>query len=591
MTHRRPVGIVGRRGRPAIGLCLLLTVLSAGNAWADKQRYKDVTVTSLPLVGDRTTHGYVAYRFEITNHSFERPHRVTLTLPADLYGRSFMAGISRTVTVAADSTAAVSLFQPPLPISGRSVGVRIDGRSQDRPLRVDPINHGEETARYSRRYSSSDSTARALASRAFRNTNLESVLSPKGVQLAVSENPPALWSGDWLAYSRFDGVIVTAEEMAAMSAAARQALVQYSECGGALMVVGSWEPPETWTPTGQPAEGLVAYQGGFGVCMVMAAQQGPGWDVFARRVVTASGPWSQMHTPAEAHRAFPVVKNIRVPIRGMLTLMLVFVILIGPVNMLVLRRGNRRIWLLWTVPAFSLLTCGIVFGYSILSEGFRGSWRLQAMTVLDETTHRATSIGWMGFYSPLTPAGGLRSSYETELTPQLRQDDWRSRARGSRTIDWTNGQHLASGWVQARVPAYFKFRKSEARRQRLAIETDDDGRIVVVNGLGADISRLHLADAAGRIHVGGAIPAGAKAILGPTDKRVDGTKALATVYIQRWPQSIKQISDRPAAFLRPGTYLAELVDSPFVETPLKGARATKFQVIVYGISGKAGHGN
>lgn len=380
-----------------------------------------------------------------------------------------------------------------------------------------------------------------------------------------------------------------------MSAAARQGLVQYTECGGVLMVVGSWKPSEAWTPMGQPNAGqpdarLDVYQGGFGVCMVMVGQRVDAWEVFAQRVVSASGPWSRMHTPVEAHRAFPVVENIRVPIRGMLVLMLVFVILIGPVNMFVLHRRNRRIWLLWTVPAFSLLTCGVVFGYSVLSEGLRGSWRLQVLTVLDETNRRATSIGWMGFYSPLTPAGGLRFSYETELTPQLKQDDWRP-PQGSRTVDWTNDQHLASGWVQARVPAYFRFRKSETRRERLAIETDDDGRIVVVNGLGADISRLRLADSAGRIHVAGAIRAGAKAVLEPTDQRVDGSKALATVYSQRWTRSIKQVSNQPAAFLRPGTYLAELMDSPFVESPLKGARATKFQVIVYGISGKADHGN
>ena len=65
-------------------------------------------------------------------------------------------------------------------------------------------------------------------------------------------------------------------------------------------------------------------------------------------------------------------------------------------------------------------------------------------------------------------------------------------------MDWTNDQYFGSGWVKARVPAYFQIRKNEDRRERLTVQKNDDGALAVTNALGADIRRLCLADASGR---------------------------------------------------------------------------------------------
>ena len=54
----------------------------------------------------------------------------------------------------------------------------------------------------------------------------------------------------------------------------------------------------------------------------------------------------------------------------------------------------------------------------------------------------------------------------------------------ARTLDWTGGQHLTSGWVSARVPAHFMLRKSEPRRERVEVSRNDEGELVAVNGLG-----------------------------------------------------------------------------------------------------------
>src|SRR5262249_22076700 len=149
-------------------------------------------------------------------------------------------------------------------------------------------------------------------------------------------------------------------------------------------------------------------------------------------------------------------EDVGVPVRGLFVLMVLFCIGIGPVNLWLLGRKDRRIWMLWTVPVLSLLTCLAVFGYMLISEGWHGHLRTEAVTLLDETTHRATSFGWTAFYAPLTPGDGLHFSSDTEVMWLKGQDLLRGPYGYSRTpdvssssctLDWSQDQHLASGWI------------------------------------------------------------------------------------------------------------------------------------------------
>ena len=58
----------------------------------------------------------------------------------------------------------------------------------------------------------------------------------------------------------------------------------------------------------------------------------------------------------------------------------------------------------------------------------------------------------------------------------------------ARRASWIglNRQHLAHGWVSARVPSHFHVRKTEARRERIQV-ISDNGQLKVVNSLGAPI--------------------------------------------------------------------------------------------------------
>src|SRR5262249_38958353 len=142
---------------------------------------------------------------------------------------------------------------------------------------------------------------------------------------------------------------------------------------------------------------------------------------------TAEDRWSALHwgqTPfpfrsrqlSDLNRALPPVDDLSVPVGGLFALLVGFVLVIGPANVYVLAYMRRRIWMLWTVPLVSLLTCVGVFGYMVFSEGLQGHSRACGITILDESERRATTLGRATFYCPMTPSDGLRFSAETEVT-------------------------------------------------------------------------------------------------------------------------------------------------------------------------------
>src|SRR5262249_49818249 len=177
------------------------------------------------------------------------------------------------------------------------------------------------------------------------------------------------------------------------------------------------------------------------------------------------------------NKALPPVDDLGVPVRGLFAMMCLFAAVIGPGNVWVLSKWNRRIWLLWTVPAVALPTCACVFGYMVLAEGWQGHANVTALTVLDETQKRATTVGRASFYAPLTPSDGLRFDADTEVTVVgAKKRDYargpygvEESSLGPCSVDWGEGgrQHLTRGWVTARVPAHFVLRKSQTDQRRV----------------------------------------------------------------------------------------------------------------------------
>jgi hypothetical protein len=603
--------------------------------------FGDIEITLLNNPQGNGWHGYSEYAFLVRNQSSEQSHMVGLSVP---FERSHIRGDSirdlrRTVQVGANATVRLSLFQPDYPpIDGRNAAVIIDGqrRQVDMQLKPNEAHFGYRryrNGRYYRYYSSSSAKMEPLLligsrvrplpqqegglpavmaggaggpgpSAMPRGTKIDRPPTlPHDIQVAPVKpglppnshqpvNPEAVetWSSNWLAYTRYDGVLVTADELKSMPESIRSALWQYVEAGGFLFVIGPADPRGLPAVSDKTTDGgWVTVRAGFGQCLVSPNGDYDKWD--SERYQRLNQAWNAIaggwtrgeRGTAEANQEFPVVEDLGIPVKGLFVLMFLFTLGIGPVNLLFLTRLKRRIWMLWTTPLISLATCVAVFGYMLISEGWEGQMRTDTLTLLDETTHRATTIGWTGVYSPLTPSEGLHFSYETEVIPQRFVEGEQGGAR-SCTIDWSQDQHLASGWVEARVPALFKVRKSEMRRERVTLQHEADGRWSIVNGLGAAIRHFWYADDKGQMYQAENIAAGARVPLTLTEKESQApTKHVGTIlFSPNWVSQMKDLAAKPQHYLRPGDYLAEVDDSPFLEDALRNAKKRKAHALVMG---------
>lgn len=581
------LGGVGRKG-------LLWGALAAWAAagWGTQAlavvQYGEVSVQVLPDPDkDGIRHGYIEYRVRVTNDSRSREHVVDLWAPANHQkgAGDTISRLSRQVRVAPRTAATVSLFQPCLEISGDGLAVAIDGRRQDQPVPLPRVNLNRRTAWMS--HSIADNPVSVLVSR--RIPSPSGAADPTTVRVPA-QTGAAEWSADWLGYSRFDGVAVTPEDLAEMTSQTQAALRRYVECGGTLVIVGSRTVDDRFRSGPGPAGSDCQYLG-FGVVLAVSSID----DTRVKEAVKQTQlPWLQTWTSRQMEEAFPVVEGSSVSVRGLIVLMIVFAVLIGPVNLVVLSRRNRRIWMLWIIPAVSLVACVAVFGYSLISEGWYARVRSDVVTILDESQSRATTIGWTGYYAPLTPGEGLGFDATTEISPEgLDEESYgpgRSGGGSSRSIDLTSGQRLVDGWISARVPTALRVRDNQTRRERLTVRYEPDGTPVVGNALGGAIKELYLADASGLIWRASRVRDTAEVRLSLTTLRASGGEdAIRKIYAGDWLGTMPTAEKAPA-ILRPGCYMALMEDCPFLTSGLAKVQSRRGSAVVYGIMKRDGHG-
>lgn len=597
----------------AIAVALLIHV---GASAGEKLHGVEINVQPVPSQDNRsgtpygTRHGYVEYRVQLKNSASE-DRIVYLSYPGqrDAWANSGVVA-TRTVRVAAGQEALVSLYQPPMHVARKAMEVRVEGEPEERTLPLASLHSWYG-------YSRADRTA-VLLSRNVPQEFREGIRSKTKAKPAApapggpgpmpgrglpgsgpgtdpfaflrSELPVSQWSPNWLGYSCYDAIVLSGQEAEEMPPQVQLAVRRFVECGG-MLLVHAQKVPAAFSQGGVP-DGKGGYWVGLGRAVAGLDGGANDWEATYKKLKD-SPPHVYQPTQKPADLFGLLVAEATVPIRGLFVLVLLFGIGIGPANLWLLSRYKRRIWLWWNVPAISLATCLIVFAYSLASEGLTGHGRTASMTLLDERCHRATTIGYVSYYCPLTPSSGPRFGANTDVALLDNETQFRPYGRrgdsGLHMVDWSVDQHLTSGWVNARAPAYFQLRKNEDRRERLSVEKKADGSLKVVNALGADIQRLYLADRSGRVFEGRDITAGAQRTLAAADVTLapeGGQTLLRNIFTgSEWSSGLHtwMESQTPGATLSPGCYIAFLEKSPFVESPLEGVEAKDSVAIVYGI--------
>ena len=561
-----------------------------------------MTVNLDPPPGDSSNYGYAVYRLTVTNRG-PAARTVTVTLPAQSYGSGdHLRGLTKTLRVGPNATAAADLTQPAIPLSGDSARVAIDGSAQRDLLPVDLVDHdayGEGDLILVGRGVPEAVRVSLLDGLNAWQERLDNAGTTGGYgggygvqpvpELIRADRPATEFSDNWLFYTRYLAVMLSEAEARQLNPPAAAALRDYVAAGGIVMLVGEGgtmpEMPDSWRGAWtheltQPILGaeLSHGLGRFALLGARDAQKLRSEELEAR-FEAWQGATSDRRVVVGAEGAesrLPMLENIAVPVRGLLILMLVFTLVIGPVNLAVLHVIQRRMWLLWTIPVIAFTFAGAVLIYSLFSEGISPRARSVAVTLLDQTTRQAVTVGAIGYYAPLTPGGGLTFGEQTLVAPQYGDEHYgfvgHSNSGRPRTLDLTSGQHLSSGWIAARVPAHFTLRKPETMRERLDISRDPaSGGLRVVNGLGKPIRVLHLMDAEGRGYVVNDLAPGASAVatswpMNPDLIDIDSVQEVLDRF-GLWAAPVQLAALQPH-FLEPSTYLAVLDNATFLEPGL-----------------------
>ncbi|HIL24606.1 MAG TPA: hypothetical protein EYG19_04320 [Verrucomicrobia bacterium] len=617
------------------------THLLAFSLLAGELTFRNVHVRTRTLADAERFHGYAAHQFELENLS-TISRTVTIQLPQENYGnRANIEDLRRTVTLGPKSRKVVSLYQPPLPIDYYDPTARFTVDGETRVLNDAFSAHVDSSDSFGNYHQ-----VVVLASRSWSSSKLLMPAPSSGgtplFRVDVAKGLISQWPHHWLAFSGFDGMLLRAKEWNAAPAEVRQAITQYVRAGGRLFVVGTIPLPtdarmlsadqmEKRRASAESfSESIDSFSSAHSKTGFYPEEMGEeetvhenhavptqgaasstvfalGWGLI--RIVDASADKDEIDQGIkqvlEAHYAgeynlipalvsvlagaqnlgsfddfFSIVDDASVPVRLMIVILIGFVVIAGPVNLVLLHKLKRRTWFLWTLPAVSILTSAIVFGTALLNEGFTPTVRRDVITILNQESQQASTIGALGIYAPVSP-GNLEFSAHTEVTPLLSSHGQDSGS--NRGVDWSKGQSFTGKWVASRVPAHFALRKSEPRKERLSV-TWKGGTPTVVNSLSANINQLWLANARGNIFESTNLRAGQRAEL----QRVAGMQTVIdyvnTDFLLSTHKDTPE-SDYPKN-LAPGTYLAQMDGSPFMENPI-GRGQLKTHALVFGVLTKA----
>jgi hypothetical protein len=265
--------------------------------------------------------------------------------------------------------------------------------------------------------------------------------------------------------------------------------------------------PPPVSPPKEPHFVLRDYQAG--MIVAFADDPFPGTKANWAWVLAATGPerwqWGQRHglSMIQPNRDF---WNFLIPGVGLVpvvefgVLITVFVLVIGPLNYVLLRRWKRLHLLVVTIPAGAAAVTLTLFLYALLADGLGTRVRVRSVTHIDQRAGRAVCWARSSYYAGLAPSGGLRFPQETAVYPleAATTESRNNSARGQELI-WGDEQWLATGWLPARTPTQYVTVRARATDRGLTVAKapKDAQRIEVANRLGARAVLLFLRTADG----------------------------------------------------------------------------------------------
>ncbi len=534
-------------------------------------------------IPDLESKGYFGYNFvrvQVSNNS-GRNRNIRFFMRAD-YSRELQE-VSRRFMIAAGETREETLFFPIVDFSSPGLIIEIDEREYaDNSL-----------LRYYRSYRNHHGKKQALVDTRISRKEFDSVfVEPAGaathLNLEMNQFEGSLNQlyRTWLGYSQFNLLVYYATTIEEMPAAVQQAVFDYVRAGGALLVLGKIALPDDFAsnlPLKMENMSLPCFYGGFG--KIYLGDE----NLLDQMLALPSGCFPEITSDSydqSSLRHSPIIRFREDEIetvsgRWLMLIVYLFAFLIGPVNVFVLHRLGRKIYVFFTVPVASLICCAFIYGYYVVFESSVLIVRDTSLTLLDERYNRAITLAGYGVFSSGTIAEGLKFENETDVCP-FNENDYRS-ADAGKYIILDESQHLAAGWIKPRVARYLHLRMLQTRRERVSL-IQGSSQPEILNGLGADIEEIYMRFPDGILWHGGPVRAGNKMILQKlSGNTVTPLKMAADIMASGWISSYDLLINNPEKYLSPGQYIARTSASPFFSQEIDKMADKKSRAVILGI--------
>lgn len=565
--------------RPLLWLCSCLFVLGAAVRTNAAGEYRTVEVESLKITidsewGSRTGPGYVPVRFDITNLGEARVIEIIgQGTRFSRLGRGAQPGgtaVRQAVRMARGDRVRLTI---PVPVFADNENVRFEiresGRTLERfsfsgfqsglaPTSVGALIVADPASEFGKVTASWPRMIKGPGTRAPAPARMDFVLDPSRLP------------SNWLGFTSLRAVFIGPGEWGQLGDDQKAALLTWTAAGGDLFFVDGdvnalvGPAQRAVTADDRPVRAYF-----FGRVHPLASESvAPGG---LATVVAAADKLQDDNWALPANRArdwgIIVARGFRLPIPGIdgvparayLTILILFSLLIGPVNYWFLWRRGRQVLLVLTAPVISAVFIVLLAGYVIAGEGLGVHGRAVTFTMLDQARAQASMRASVSLYAAgMTPAGGLRFARDIAVFP-IGRDGTGGRER--QVLDLTDAQSFSAGVIEARSPTNFEQIGVRPARERLTFSREAGG-MGVVNGLGVTVTTLVYRAGGTAYTLTDRLPPGGRAIMTTDPVAADA------VVPQDMPLSARFVhlfGNQPE-----GSYLAVVDRSPFWDPGVSG---------------------
>lgn len=262
----------------------------------------------------------------------------------------------------------------------------------------------------------------------------------------------------------------------------------------------------------------------------------------SRGYVPSPGPWRL----GGSRLLIPGLGEL--PLRAFMVLLFLFAVVIGPVNLLVLKRLGRPALLLVTIPVLSAGASVGLLLYGVLHQGIDTKAARRSLTWLDQRQARAAVVERRRVFVGMSRGGGLVPGAGTAVFPEHAAPDDRFLVRED------GGRRLAGSFLPVRDAVDHVVLTETSARAHLEVRRVADG-LEVVNAFDTTVRSALLRDPEGEWYrLEGGLEPGETGLARPSEDE-------GRAFLEGWTRSPLT----SGLELRPACYAARLTDGPFTD--------------------------